>query len=125
MNFLVTGALLFVALALSPPATAQEVKVGNGVVCDKASQVVRFLTIVNGDRDAAIKQVNAEEKDDDACVYGTIVFILGEGGEKVTNKDGTWQVMEILVLGVGGPAGLRQIQPIIWYTVLQLLEQKA
>lgn len=119
--------LVLVAFLLSFPAAgkAQEAQIGTGLVCDTARQVERFVSLLKDNARDALAAVNSEAGDPDACVVGTIVFVAGKGGAQIPHENGPFKVVEVLVLGLGTPSGLRQIQPVVWYTVIKVDEQRA
>jgi hypothetical protein len=59
---------LVLLLLLAAPAGAQEVQVGTGPICDTQKQTERLVGLLDSGAEAAIKLVNAEEKDPTACV---------------------------------------------------------
>lgn len=110
--------LLIMLLFSFRPATAQEIEVGAGLWCDTSEQVSRFLTIVDGDSLAALKQVNDEAKNEYACLVGQIAFYRGKTEKKISNHDGIWDVLPILIVGIGTPAGFVQVNPKVFYTAI-------
>lgn len=122
-NFLVKCLLL--ALLFCVPARAQEIEIGKGLACDQASQITRFLKIVNGDIDAAVRQVNTEAANPSACILGHFALIRGEETETIRNDDGTWKVTQILVVAIGTSNGWQRIPPLVQYTAFKLEERGA
>lgn len=123
MNTILKLALLALLVSFRA-AGAQEIQVGIGLVCDEAAQVARFLHVVNDDMEAAVKQVNEETKSENACVLDEVAFVVTNEGETVRNKEGTWKVVEILVVGIGAPGGLRQVVPMTFYTAIKASGQE-
>jgi hypothetical protein len=113
-------------LALAP-ANAQQVKVqvGEGLICDTQKQTERFVALYDGDAETALAAVNHEEKDPTACAVATIAFVLGPDVGTVRNRDGSYQIVRILVLGVLTEQGLQATVPAPFYSIVKLDEQDA
>ena len=68
MSFTTRLALLLALLvALCPPACAADYEVRTNLLCDTREQAERFVALFNGDAEAAVVAVNAEEQDPTAC----------------------------------------------------------
>jgi hypothetical protein len=103
---------------LSSPSRAHKIEVGTGVFCDTQKQVERFVAVFDGDARAALNVVNAEEKDPTACVLGTVGFIRGSEVAAARSRSGSYQIVEVLVVGfltqsgfwAAGPAASSSIE---------------
>ena len=69
MNLAARLALLFALLAapFCVPSQAADYEVAPSLVCDTQEQVERFVALFAGDAQAAIRVVNAEQKNPTAC----------------------------------------------------------
>jgi uncharacterized MAPEG superfamily protein len=112
-------------LLLSVPARAQEFEYGTGTVCDTQKQMERYVALFSGDTRAAIAAVNAEEHDPTACALATISFLRGPQLETVRTKDSAFQIVRILVVGVGMPDGVHAVKPAAFFTVFGIRELPA
>lgn len=117
-------AVLGLYIAGTTLARAQEIEVGQGIVCDSAQQVTRFLEI-GGEPQAALDKVNAEANDPVACVLLGVAFVRGEQTTTVRNQDGAWRVTQILVMAVYLPTGWQSIAPHVYYSALRVEERGA
>src|SRR5262245_59109572 len=71
------GAVAAVLGAAALPARAHEVETGTVMVCDTQKQVERFVALFEGDAQAAISAVNAEEQDPTACAVLEVAYVSG------------------------------------------------
>jgi hypothetical protein len=127
MRVLIALALLALAAPAqaqsNSPADEQNMQIGAGLVCDTPEQTRRYVELFRGDAKAAADAVNAEVGKEEACTFGVIAFIRGEDVERARSfADETVQIAEVLVLGVGGEAGLMRINPVRWYTIFAVKE---
>jgi hypothetical protein len=112
-------------LTLSVPAQAQEYEYGTGTVCDTQQQMERYVALFSGNAQAAIDAVNAEEHDPTACGLATVSYLRGPQLETVRNKDSAFQIVRILVVGVGTPKGVQAVRPAAYFTVFGIHEYPA
>ncbi len=106
-------------------AQAQEIQVGQGLVCDTSAQVGSFLTKDQADPRAALQAVNEEANDPTACVLSRFAFVKGQPGDTVRNEKGSWIVTEILVIAVLTPHGWQRIAPHAYWSAFRIDEQGA
>jgi hypothetical protein len=116
--------LLLPALILfAVPAQAQEVELGPGLVCDTQTQVERFVALFNGDALAAVNAVNAEMHDPTACGLANMAFVRGPQLATARNKDTTFDIVQILVIGVANEAGgVQSVTPAVFYSLFPVEE---
>jgi hypothetical protein len=110
------------SLLLCLPAQAQEIEYGTGLICDTRQQAEELVRHFDGDMDAALKAVNVEEHDPNACAVVTIAFVRGPEVATVRNKDAAFQVVRILVVGVGSPSGFRSVAPAAYVSLFKIAE---
>jgi hypothetical protein len=103
---------------------AREVKTASTLVCGSASDAKQFLTD-NPDLQQALTDVHQGSKSANSCLFAQIAYIAGKGMDRVEHSNGTYIVTEILIVGVGTPAGLLAIRPAVLYTVVPVEEQAA
>jgi hypothetical protein len=120
--------LLHFAL-LSPllclPAQAQEIEYGKGLICDTRQQAERLVRHLDGDVGAALRAVNAEERDPNACTVVSVAFVRGPELATVRSKDTTFQIVRILVIGVGTPSGFQSVVPAAYFSLFKVEEYAA
>jgi hypothetical protein len=109
-------------LLLSLPARAQEIEVGTSLICDTQEQVERFVTLYDGDAQSAVNGVNAAEHNPTACAVSTMAYVRGRQLARARNKDTTFQIVPILVLGVVTEEGVESVTPAPFFTVFEVEE---
>jgi hypothetical protein len=123
MSHIMHVALLSVLLCFS--ARAQKVEIGTGIVCDTQKQMERFVALFREDAEAAVKAVNAEEGDPNACVVGTIAYVRGPDIATARTQSATFQIVRVLVIGIFTEAGLRATVPAAFFSVEKVEERAA
>ena len=112
-------------LLMGIPAQAQEVEVGTSLVCDTQEQAERFVALYDGDAQSTVGSVNAAEHDPTACTVSTMAYVRGRQLARVRNKDTTFQIVPILVLGVVTEAGVESVTPAPFFSVIEVEEVEA
>jgi len=107
------------------PAHDYEVELGNAPVCDTQKQVERLASALSGDDESAIKIVNAEEHDPTARGKANIAFVRGSRIGAVRTKDHTFDVVEVLVLGIVTANGVQATSPAVYFTLFKIDERVA
>jgi hypothetical protein len=115
---------LFAALgAKAQDATSPDVQAAKLVICGSAEKA-QLYAAQNQDIQAAM----ADERSNTAsapCLVAGIAYISGRPMERVSGKDGTYDVTEILIVGVATPYGMLPIEPSVVYTLLKVTEEAA
>ena len=127
MNLAARLPLLFALLAApfcvpAHAADAADYEVASSLVCDTQEQVERFVALFAGDAQAAIKVVNAEQKNPTACAMMNIVFVRGNQLGMARHGDNAFQITHILVIGVENGNGIQPVQPAAYYSAFGLKE---
>jgi hypothetical protein len=117
--------VILVLVLLCFSARAQEVEVATGIVCDTQKQMERFVALFDGDREAAVKAVNAEDDNPNACVVGTIAYVRGPEITTLRTKSATFQIVRVLVVGVLTEAGFRATVPSALFSAQRIEERAA
>jgi len=111
------------ALAGDAVPSASDIKVGSGLICDTKQQAERFVNLMSDNASAAIDKalvaVNTEAGQSDACVVATIGFFPGQKVAEIEKNGAIVNVIEVLVMAVGTPAGLKIVSPKMYYSVQQ------
>ena len=120
-NFMLGVVLGFCLMVLeSATARSQPYPIGTGLLCDTAAQAEKFVVAFNGNTEAALAQVNAEAGKDDACAVSTVAYILGEKKGEARNREGTFDVVEIVVIGgLAANGKMSPTAPTIQYTLFR------
>jgi hypothetical protein len=123
LSYIIHVTLLSVLLCFS--ARAQKVEVGIGIVCDTQRQMERFVALFDGDAEAAVNAVNAEEADPNACIFGTVAYVRGPDNPTARTQHATFQIVRILVVGIFTEAGFRATVPAALFSVEKVEERAA
>jgi hypothetical protein len=102
------------AVSAQPAATLADV-----VVCATAADA-RIYAKTHKD---AIQNAIAGEITGKACVVAKIVFVPGKQSDRLEQKDATYAVTEIMIVGVSTPLGVLGIPPNAAFTLLRLQDQ--
>ncbi|ARQ01291.1 hypothetical protein [Pseudorhodoplanes sinuspersici] len=109
--------------ARTQTTTANEIMVGSGLICDTKQQAERFVSLMGDDASADIQNtlttVNNEAGQSDACVVATVGFFPGQKVAELEKNGSVVNVIEVLVLAVGTPSGLKIVEPKMYYSVQQ------
>ena len=103
-------------------ADAADYEVASSLVCDTQEQVERFVALFAGDAQAAIKVVNAEQKNPTACAMMNIAFVRGNQLGMARHGDNAFQITHILVIGVENGNGIQPVQPAAYYSAFGVRE---
>jgi hypothetical protein len=110
---------------LELPARADEIHIGTGPVCDTRQQAERFVTLYDGDAQTTASAVNAEEHNPTACAIVTMVYVPGTPLATTRNKDVTFQIVQVLVVGIVTAEGVQAVEPAHVFSVLEIEERDA
>jgi hypothetical protein len=102
------------------PGPKLDVEVGAGLICNSAEQVERYLALHIADSapEQAIKTVNDEVKDPNACALAAIAFVRGEQSKSVEAPGGIMKVTEVVIVALQTREGWQRVQPILQYTAI-------
>ena len=115
---------LFAVLgAKAHDAPSQDVQAARLVICESAEKAQRFAA-QNDDLQAAMTADKANSASA-PCLVAGIAYISGRQMERVSNKDGSYDVTEILIVGVATPYGMLAIEPSVVYTLLKVNDEAA
>jgi hypothetical protein len=94
-------------------------------VCDTRQQVERFVALYDGDFDAAVRTVNAEVQDPSACAMASMTYLVSPPLATERHKDVTFQIVQIIVVGVITKDGVASVKPTKLFSVLKVDEREA
>jgi hypothetical protein len=103
-------------------ADAADYEVASSLVCDTQEQVERFVALFAGDAQAAIRLVNAEQKNPTACAMMNIAFVRGNQLGTARHGDNAFHITHILVIGVENGNGIQPVQPAAYYSAFGVKE---
>jgi hypothetical protein len=124
----ISARIALLALLAAVPAQAQEtdpnqskVEVETNLFCDTQQQIERFAALFNSDQvsaEAAIAEINAENKMAESCVVATAAYHRGQTVSTVRSGGVAFDVARIVVVGVYTINGLEQSQPTELFTLI-------
>jgi hypothetical protein len=96
------------------------IELGVGLICNSEAQVERYLALHVKDESPAeaIKAVNAEVQDPNACALAAIAFVRGEEGKAVPAPGGQLKITQVMIFATQTPAGWQRVPPILQYTAI-------
>jgi hypothetical protein len=112
-------------LLVSPfcaPAQASGYEVGASLICDTQGQVERFVALFTGDEQAAIRVVNAEEKNASACAIMNVAYMRGAQIGMARHGDNAFEIIRILVVGIETGNGIRPVRPAAYFSLFGVKE---
>ena len=107
-------------LLLTMPARADDVQIGASLVCDTRQQAERFVTVYDGDAEAAVSTVNAEEHDPNACIIGVLAYIQGPPLATNVSGDKMFHIVPIVVVGIVTPTGIQAVDPVQYFSAQEV-----
>jgi hypothetical protein len=116
---------LGLSLLLDSPAYADDVQVGTGLLCDTQQQAERFAALYDGDAAIAIRTVNAEEHNPTACGVVATAYVAGPPLSTARTKDLTFEIIQVLVIGVITQNGIQSVKPAHFFFVMPVQELRA
>jgi hypothetical protein len=124
MNFAARVAPLFALLAVPfcAPAQASDYEVGASLVCDTQGQVERFVALFSGDAQAAIRVVNTEEANPNACAIMNVAYMRGTQVGMARHGENAFEIVHILVVGVESGDGIRPVRPAAYFSLFGVKE---
>ena len=124
----------FAAMGAKAQSTTQntpsrDVQAARMVICSSAEKAQHFAAQHQDVQAAIAKDETSAGKDASgathACLVAGIAYISGKPMDRVTSKDGSYDVTEILIVGVATPYGMLAIEPSVVYTLLKVTEESA
>lgn len=99
----------------------ERLEIDTNLICDTQQQVERFVSLLDeksGSAEAAIDAVNEENNTMDACVIATAAYRRMGVAATVKNREATFDVTRIVVLGVYTVNGLERSMPTEFFTLV-------
>jgi hypothetical protein len=110
------------SLLMSLPAQAYEVETGPVMLCDTQKQAERVVQLFDGSQEAAIKAVNAEERNPSACAMAEVAYVQGDAVGVARTGEHAFRIMPVAVVAMKTPAGFQQVAPHVFFTLVKLKE---
>jgi hypothetical protein len=122
-----TLAILMIAVYFRPSQAraqdhAYEIETGAVLICDTQKQVERYAQLFDGDQQAAIRSVNTEENNPNACVFVDISYVQGPDIGMARSRSHAFRIVPIVVVGVNTSRGYGSVAPALFFTPVKINE---
>lgn len=114
--------IAILSLLACVPAHANDVETGSIMICDTQKQIERYVQLFDGNQDAAIKAVNAEEKNPSACALTNVAYVQGDAIGIVRSATDAFKVIPVGVVAVNTAGGFQLVQPTVFFTLMKVKE---
>jgi len=114
--------LAVLSLLMCLPAHAYEIETGAMMICDTQKQVERYVQLFDGNQQVAIRAVNAEEKDPNACALVDVAYVQGPELAMARSRSHTFKIIPIAVFAVNTPGGYRPAKLAHFFTLVEVRE---
>ena len=111
------------SLFAAVPAHSYEVETTTGVICNTSRQVEELIAFNEEQPQAAIQNVNIEERDPTACGQANVEFVRGRTMDTVRTNKATFAVVKILVIGVVTRHGVQPVTPAAYFSLFEINER--
>jgi hypothetical protein len=111
------------ALLQTAPALAADVETSVAPVCDTQKQVERLALLFAYNTKSAVHAVNIEEQNPRACGIANVAFLRGARIGTVRTQDGTFEIVEVLVVGKVLGDSVMAAKPAIYFSLLKIDER--
>jgi len=117
-------ALIVAILSSVPclPAQAYETETGAVMICDTQKQVERYVQVFDGNPRAAIRAVNTEENDPNACALVDVSYVQGPDVSMARSSSHAFRIVPIAVVGVSTSSGSTPVKPALFFTPVEIKE---
>jgi len=117
-------ALIVAILSSVPclPAQAYETETGAVMICDTQKQVERYVQVFDGNPRAAIRAVNTEENDPNACALVAVSYVQGPDVSMARSSSHAFRIVPIAVVGVNTARGAAPVKPALFFTPVEIKE---
>lgn len=114
------GLLFCVPVAATANEQKPELEMGAGLICNSEAQVERYLALNAAKQapDQAVRLINDEAQNPNACALAAVAFIRGAQGKSINAPGGLMKVTKVMVLAVQTPAGWQRVPPIVQFTAI-------
>jgi hypothetical protein len=102
--------------------TAPEIEYGDALICHTRQDAEQLVAHFDGYETVALNAVNAGERGSDECGLATVAFVRGQELATVRSEDATFQITQILVVGVGSPTEFKYVVPAAFISLFKVKE---
>ena len=104
------------------PAHAYETETGAVMICDTQKQVERYVQVFDGNPRTAIRAVNTEENDPNACALTDVAYVQGPDVGMVRSSSHAFRIVAIAVVGVNRSTGYAPVKPALFFMPVEIKE---
>ena len=104
----------------SKPGEQKRIEVGIGLICNSEALVQRYISLQSSDQSAesAIRLVNAEASDPNACSMAAVAFTRTKEGAAVPAPGGQMKILQIKIIAAQTPFGWQPVTGLVQYTAI-------
>ena len=114
--------LAMLSLIVCLPAHAYETETGAVMICDTQKQVERYVQLFDGSADEAIRAVNAEENNPNACAFVDVSYVQGPDAGMARSTSRAFRIVPIVVVGANTSRGYGPVKPVLFFTPIEINE---
>jgi len=92
------------------------------MICDTQKRVERYVQIFDGNPRAAIRAVNTEENDPNACALVDVSYVQGPDVSMARSSSHAFRIVPIAVVGVSTSSGSTPVKPALFFTPVEIKE---
>jgi hypothetical protein len=113
---------LLICLPAQAQAQAYEAETGPVMICDTQKQVERFAQLFDGDMQVAMRAINDEEHNPNACAMVDATYVEGPEIGVARSGSHTFRIVPIVVVAADTSAGYRVVEPALFFTPVPVVE---
>jgi hypothetical protein len=111
----------------APLVHAQQLVTAQGLICDEAKEVERFISLFQkgDDGNAIARRVNSEVGKPNACGFAQIAFYEGDEVSKVRGVSGPARIVKVTIVAVNLGHGWQPVSDYEQYAAIPIVEQES
>ena len=113
--------LIAVSAASADEVAAPQIEYGTSLLCQTPEQAERLVANLDSDMGLALRKVNAGVQVP-ACQTVPVAYVRGQTLATLRSKDATFQMVRVLVVGVGSPDDFRAVAPGVFVALVKVKE---
>ena len=114
--------LAILSLIVCLPAHAYQIETGAVTICDTQKQVERYVQLFDGSPDEAIRAVNTEEHNPNACALVDVSYVQGPDVGMARSTSRAFRIVPIVLVGANTSRGYGPVKPVLFFTPVEINE---
>ena len=114
--------IAILSLLMGASAQAYEVETGTLMICDTQAQVERYAQVFDGNHERAIRTVNAEANNPNACGMIDVAYVQAPDLGMARTMSHAFRVIPVAVIAVNTPGGFRPVNSALYFTLVKVKE---